>query len=287
MNSLNIPKKLLSTLPLLSALAITGCIDDSSSSSTSTDTTDAEAKTLDIQTVLAVFAHPDDEISAAPLLAKFAREGKTVHLAVVTDGRWGGASNDEEATALAATRALETQCSTSALGLEDPILLEFEDGEVSEDLYTIKATLAGLYASIEPDLVMTWGPEGGYGHKDHRLVSAITTDIFQDGSEDGSAWPEALYYPALPETQVQGFTPTSQFGGLIQAVWGTTEEEYLQYTITVTDEDVAAAKEAMACHASQFDAANQVDIGALIDASNNTIYLRKALTTGDAKTALD
>ncbi len=287
MKPLNLSKNLLSTLPLLSALAITGCIDDSSSSSTSTDTTDAEAKTLEVETILAVFAHPDDEISASPLLAKYAREGKTVHLAIVTDGRWGGASNDEEADALAVTRALETQCSTTALGLEDPILLEFEDGEVSENIYAVQATIAGLYASIEPDVILTWGPEGGYGHEDHRLVSAITTGIFQDGSDDGSAWPDAVYYSALPETQVQGFTPTSQFGGLIQAIWGTTEEKYLQYNIAVEDEDIAAAKVAMACHASQFSAADQVDVAALIDASAGTMYLRKALHEGDVKTTLD
>ncbi len=282
---MKISTPLLTCAALMGSLALVGC--NNSSDSSSTDITDAAAKSTDVQTVLAVFAHPDDEISAGPLLAKLAREGKTVHLAVVTDGRWGGASTEEEATALAATRALETQCSTAALGLEDPILLEFEDGEVAQNVYTVKPTLAGLFASIAPDVVITWGPEGGYGHKDHRLVSAIVTDIFQTGPSAGAAWPNAVYYAALPESQVQGFTPTSQFGGTIQAIWGTTQEQYLSYNITVEDEDVAAAKVAMTCHASQFDEATQVDIGALIDAANNTIYLRKALNEADLQTSLD
>ncbi len=282
---MKISTPLLTALPLLGTLAITGCNDSSDSSTTSI--TDVTAKSSNVETVLAVFAHPDDEISAAPLLAKLAREGKTVHLAVVTDGRWGGASTDEEATTLAATRALETQCSAAALGLEDPILLEFEDGEVAQDVYTIKPTVAGLFTTIEPDVVITWGPEGGYGHKDHRLVSAIVTDIFQTGPSDDAAWPDAVYYAAMPESQLQGFTPTSQFGGVIQAIWGTTEEKYLSYNIAVEDEDVAAAKAAMACHASQFDEANQVDIGALLDAANGSIYLRKALNEADVQTSLD
>ena len=39
--------------------------------------------------LLAIFAHPDDEASVAPVLAKYASEGVRVYLAVATDGRLG------------------------------------------------------------------------------------------------------------------------------------------------------------------------------------------------------
>ena len=41
------------------------------------------------KTLLAVFAHPDDESTVGPVLAKYVREGATVHLVIATDGRLG------------------------------------------------------------------------------------------------------------------------------------------------------------------------------------------------------
>ncbi len=38
------------------------------------------------KTLLAVFAHPDDESTVGPVLAKYVREGATVHLVIATDG---------------------------------------------------------------------------------------------------------------------------------------------------------------------------------------------------------
>src|SRR5688572_10473438 len=70
--------------------------------------------------LLAVFAHPDDEASVAPVLAKYASEGVRVYLAVATDGRLGVsphagfAAGDE----LAAARMQEMQCAAEKLGLQ-------------------------------------------------------------------------------------------------------------------------------------------------------------------------
>ena len=36
-----------------------------------------------------------------------------------------------------------------------------------------------LAHSLRPDVVLTWGPEGGYGHQDHRLVGDVVTQVFQ------------------------------------------------------------------------------------------------------------
>ena len=44
------------------------------------------------RTVLAVFAHPDDESVVALLLAKYANEGHDVYLAVITSGQIGNAT---------------------------------------------------------------------------------------------------------------------------------------------------------------------------------------------------
>jgi len=81
--------------------------------------------------LVAVFAHPDDESSAAPILARYAREGAQVHLIVATDGAAGGQQTSVAAGAeLAKVRADEARCAADALGIKPPILLEFPDGKL-------------------------------------------------------------------------------------------------------------------------------------------------------------
>ena len=41
------------------------------------------------RSVLAVFAHPDDERVIGPLLSRLAREGRETHLVIATDGSKG------------------------------------------------------------------------------------------------------------------------------------------------------------------------------------------------------
>ena len=278
---MNFRSSLYMSLPLLASLVSVGCGSDSESSQ-------VEAPATKIETILAILAHPDDEMMASPLLARYAREGATVHLAAVTDGRWGDSNNTLSPEDLITTRAAEAQCSTAALGLEAPILLGYEDGESMENIYTIKADIAALIAEIEPDVLITWGPEGGYGHKDHKIVSSIVSDVFQAGSPDGSAWPASLYYPAFPKDKLkEDFSPTSPYGYTLQAIWGTTEYDYLEYTITFNDEDKAASKAAASCHTSQWNEATLVDIHQMVDVAEYEVLLRKALHKAQGKTRLD
>jgi len=71
------------------------------------------------RTVLAVFAHPDDEFMVAPILSKFAREGHKIHLAIASDGRYGVAEHAgiPAGDSLAAVRADEIRCSAKTLKL--------------------------------------------------------------------------------------------------------------------------------------------------------------------------
>jgi LmbE family N-acetylglucosaminyl deacetylase len=83
------------------------------------------------RTLVAVYAHPDDESSASPLLAKYAREGVKVYLIIATDGAAGGQNTSiRRGPELARARAEEARCATDALGAAPPILLEFPDGQL-------------------------------------------------------------------------------------------------------------------------------------------------------------
>jgi LmbE family N-acetylglucosaminyl deacetylase len=70
------------------------------------------------RTLLAVFAHPDDEQVISPLLARYAREGVRVHLAIATDGQKGVREHAGIAAgdALATARAAEARCACEKLG---------------------------------------------------------------------------------------------------------------------------------------------------------------------------
>src|SRR4029077_18340699 len=80
------------------------------------------------RTLVAVFAHGDDEGAAAPILARYAREGVQVYLIIATDGAQGGSHTSiPRGPELARVRSEEARCAADALGIHAPILLGFPD----------------------------------------------------------------------------------------------------------------------------------------------------------------
>ncbi|HUG53906.1 MAG TPA: PIG-L family deacetylase [Vicinamibacteria bacterium] len=198
-----------------------------------------------------MFAHPDDETLVGPLLASQARRGAKVHLAIVTEGDKGtqahaGIPAGQE---LARVRAEEARCSARALGIEPPVLLGFKDGELGRmarpswgPLAEVEAALARLMSDLRPDVVVTFGPEGAYGHPDHRLVGAVVTQLVQKGA-DGA--PAVLLYPGFPSDRL----PPPAAGGL---PWSPTAARFLTVRVPYRAEDMAASRAALACHQTQF-----------------------------------
>src|SRR4051812_1042853 len=81
------------------------------------------------RTLVAVWAHADDEAPVGPVLARYAREGVQVHMIIATDGAQGSANTPvARGPEIARLRVEEARCSAQALGIQAPILLEFPDG---------------------------------------------------------------------------------------------------------------------------------------------------------------
>src|SRR5919106_3853684 len=79
--------------------------------------------------VLGVFAHPDDaEIAAGGSLAKWASEGRQVHLLVLTNGDRGSQDPEEDRAELARTRLVETEDAARLLSLAGVTVLATHDG---------------------------------------------------------------------------------------------------------------------------------------------------------------
>jgi LmbE family N-acetylglucosaminyl deacetylase len=199
--------------------------------------------------VMAVFAHPDDELFMAPALAALAREGAQVTIYHATRGDAGpGVSDLPKGEELANRRSAEARCSAKALDAATHAIGIHGDGKLAENpqgkdsaaqklLTFFKREFAGA------DLVLTWGPDGGYGHADHRIVSVLAAQVVQ-------AMPAAqrpkLLYVGIPNGTLP---PLPQM-----ANWATTDPALLTETIAYTPADLKAATAAAGCHETQFDA---------------------------------
>lgn len=201
------------------------------------------------RTLLAVFAHPDDETMVGPMLARYARQpGTKVYLAIVTNGDKGVTpfAKIPAGEALAAARAKEAACACEALGARPPILLGLPDAGLnsSETLADAATKLKAVIAEHRPDAIVTWGPDGGYGHPDHRLVSALVTQIVQAGE----ATP-LLYYAGLPKSRMDSEAVKAL---RFPAPFAPVVDDLLNTRVLYSADDAARARKSLACHASQF-----------------------------------
>lgn len=200
--------------------------------------------------ILAIFAHPDDEATVSPVLAKYAREGATVYLAIATDGRLGvnNHSGIPAGDTLANVRKNEIICAAEKLGIKPPILFGLHDqlkmGEgnaaFNKQMDSLRRGVHKLFTELKPDVVLTWGASGWTGHHDHRLVGSVVTEVFESRKWEK---PVQLYYPALPT----GSLPADASLQL-----ATVDSSYLLVKIPVTDNDLEQAKESWLCHKSQY-----------------------------------
>ena len=202
------------------------------------------------RTLVAVFAHGDDEGPAGAVLARYAREGVRVYMIIVTDGAQGGLHTTiPRGPELARARADEARCAATALGINPPILLEYPDGALGNYvadpalLYRLTQRLHEEIQRLRPDALMTWGPDGGTGHPDHRLVSNIVTQLVRAGAP---GVPEHLFYSMIPFEGLQAMSPRGAPPMLLP------QAKYLTVRVAFTPADFEAGARSLACHRTQF-----------------------------------
>ncbi len=193
------------------------------------------------KTLLAVFAHPDDEaFGVGGTLARYAARGVRVVLACATRGEAGQISDPSLATPenLGRVREEELRCAARALGVREVIFLGYRDSGMAGDRRNadprayvnapdreVVGRLTALIRRLRPGAVITFEPDGGYGHPDHIAVSRHTTAAVR-AAADPRAYPEAgpawngarLFYTALPRPFFRGLADLLRRRG-IESEW--------------------------------------------------------------------
>ncbi len=146
-------------------------------------------------TLMAVHAHPDDEASSTGgILARYSAEGVRTVVVTCTNGEYGDApgrikpgEEGHDPEAVAKLRATELEVAIEALGVSHLERLGYRDSGMREWTYKddaqafwqaplddATARLVALFEKYEPDVVVTYDENGGYGHPDHIQAHRIT-----------------------------------------------------------------------------------------------------------------
>ncbi len=144
--------------------------------------------------LLAVFAHPDDEtFGTGGTLALYARRGVEVYLICATRGEVGEAPPDLKGfQSPGEMREDELRCAAGILGLKGVYFLGYRDSGMpgssdnthpralaAQPTETVAREIARYIRELQPQVVITFDPIGGYRHPDHIAIHRATVEAFR------------------------------------------------------------------------------------------------------------
>src|SRR3954469_20934260 len=121
--------------------------------------------------LMCVLAHPDDEsLGTGGTLARYAAEGVDTYVVTATRGERGRLGEGERppSEVVGATRETELRAAGTELGVREVTILGYPDGALDEvDPLSAQEAIGAQLRRLRPQVVITFGPEGAYGHPDH------------------------------------------------------------------------------------------------------------------------
>jgi LmbE family N-acetylglucosaminyl deacetylase len=157
------------------------------------------------KTVLAVWAHPDDEITSAGTLARLAKEeGARVVLVYMTRGE-AAKGLGYTAEQLATLRPLEAQAAGKALGAARVVVLDYPDGGLTGvDSAGAKAAIRKIVDEEKPSIVISFDEKVGfYGHPDHAQTGRWVRAVVDEGAAQPGFPVRRLYQATLPSSMIE------------------------------------------------------------------------------------
>jgi LmbE family N-acetylglucosaminyl deacetylase len=230
--------------------------------------------------LLAVLAHPDDEsLGVGGTLAKYASQGVEVFLLTATRGESGryrgfrpGDPNHPGSAELASVREAELRAAATALGVREVALLDYRDSQLDQARPREAVTaIAEHIRRVRPDVVLTFGPDGAYGHPDHIAISQFTTAAILAAANHAVTGDAAnaqppysvakLYYIAWPESAWKAYQ--AAFRKLVSTVDGMERQavpwpDWAITTVIDTRSYWSTVWRAISCHESQVSAYEQL-----------------------------
>lgn len=216
--------------------------------------------------LLAVFPHPDDEtLGLGGTVAKYSAEGVETYLVCATRGERGWFDSEGPNPGLDGVgkiREAELRCAAQHLGLREVTFLGYLDGDVDQ---APPAEIIGRIAThirrIRPQVIVTFSPDGSYGHPDHIALSQFANAAIvaaADPSTEGVAGQphrvSKFYYMVDSQRLVRAANEV--FGGISMDVDGVNRQHqgWDDWEITTrfdTRPHMPAVHKAMRCHKSQ------------------------------------
>jgi LmbE family N-acetylglucosaminyl deacetylase len=153
--------------------------------------------------ILAVFAHPDDEVfCAGGMLARAVAMDAETMVVSATRGDAGQIRDAQAATrqTLGQVREQELYRSCARLGVRHAACLDYGDGTLQNiEPERLIEDLVRIIRLFRPDAIITFGPDGAYGHPDHIAISVATTEAVKQAGDAGQ-FPEQLWAGLSPHT---------------------------------------------------------------------------------------
>jgi LmbE family N-acetylglucosaminyl deacetylase len=202
--------------------------------------------------LLAVMAHPDDEsMGTGGLIVRHTRNDVMVHVVCATRGEqgWGGKPPGARREDLAKIRTAEMEGAAAALALAGVEIWDYPDGGVGKSDHTeITQRIWQAITTVRPAAVVTWGPDGGYGHPDHIAIGSCT-DAAVAAMPEGDR--PALYHLAVDEQLAEFYREaerlTSPDGGALPVA----VLDHVDVVMDLSSDEVQMKLRAIDCHESQ------------------------------------
>ncbi len=155
--------------------------------------------------MLLVFAHPDDEsFGMGATIARYAGEGVQVDLICSTNGEAGVVDEEylQDHGSVAEVRVAELMCAAETLGLHQVFRFNYRDSGMAgspdndhpdalirADRNALVGRIVAVIREVQPQVVVTFDPYGGYGHPDHIAMHEATVAAFH-AAGDPNCYPE-------------------------------------------------------------------------------------------------
>ncbi|MES1219437.1 MAG: PIG-L family deacetylase [Bacteroidota bacterium] len=235
------------------------------------------------KTILAIFAHTDDESAIGQVLSKYSKQAKVYIIYVAEDIDTSKLDITPAGDSINHLKIADAKCACINLNVQPIFLgmgrLIYDPIKKPRDYYIktkkLKSVLQQKIKELKPDAIITFGPDGDSGHPEHRIVSSIITEIILY-----NGWVERypLYYAGWPKEK----NPIDQIQGT-----GEVDKKYLTVEIHFSEKDKAIAFEAFTCYKNQFST-QQIQERKDEDAADklNVFYFRQLIVSNKRKTDL-